>query len=574
MVNRKIYISKDLPCRGMLTYRNDPLLIEEANDPARYDSVRDIKNKDLIFLHKDVLNLYSALVKKKDFERKEKCVSFLLSRMPYVSGNKVSEVFLRKLNQVYSKERDYIKFREEIANYCNLKHRITLQQLKGWIKRKIFPFVAIRILASQFKDELRIMSDIFLKGNKISGSSSTGFLPPLKLNDCFDNLNVYFIGSAFGDGGFSGEVMWTLVDGTLQEKELFHSIKFIEFIKKILEDIYKIKEFTILKSKNKVVLVVSNKFFCRYLNFFFDLPFSYKGERLQVPKLFDYNPRENEGLFWRGLSDTDGSFRDATTTFTIGMKQKILLKEFGEFLRKNRIEYSLRGQHLNVLTNSLAKYANCVGSSHPRKQGILIKQLMRGPSHKILLGPNKDNLINDYFDLSRIPDIRIYVGGLFQEIFRDLSITQIMQKTNVSRQTVHNWKNNFTAMPFSLLKESYKGNVLKLLSMYKCEFTIGKKGSNKASLPIKITDKIKLFASCVRPTKRGLCLNIRKNQESMNYKKQIEDFFKVRFNYIPSKEYICESSIVNVFFETFFRYGLPWEAYNVKDVRRLKKAES
>jgi len=55
---------------------------------------------------------------------------------------------------------------------------------------------------------------------------------------------VYFIGAAFGDGGFSGEVMWTLVDGTLKEQELFHSVKFIEFIKRILEDVYRIKKFT------------------------------------------------------------------------------------------------------------------------------------------------------------------------------------------------------------------------------------------------------------------------------------------------------------------------------------------
>jgi len=554
----------------MLTYKNDPLLIEEASDPSMYDTLKDLKNKNIIFFHKDILNLYSALVKKKDFERKEKCASFLLLRMPYVSGNKVREIFLRKLNQVYSKEKNYIKFREEMTNYCNLKHRITLQQLKGWIKRKIFPFVAVRILASQFKDELRIMSDIFLKGDKISGSSSTGFLPPLRLKDCFNDLNMYFIGAAFGDGGFSEEVAWTFVDGTLKKQELFHSVKFIELIKMILENIYKIRKFTILKSKNKVVLTVSNKFFCRYINFFFDLPFGCKGERLQLPTLFDYNSIENEYLFWRGLSDTDGSFRDATTTFTIGMKQKRLLKEFGEFLRKREITYSQRGQHLNVLTNSLAKYANCVGSSHPRKSEILLNQLKKGPSHRIFIGLNKENISSDYFELTKIPNIRVYIGKIYKNVFKNKSITEIMKVTGASRQTVHNWKNDVTAMPLAILSRVYQNDVLQLLSKGKFFFTMGKTGSNKICLPIKITDKISKFASCVRPTMRGLCLSIRNNQEALSYKRQIESLFDIDFKYISSREYRCESLIINIFFKTFYIYDLPWKVHSEEDIKRLK----
>jgi len=555
----------------MLTYRNDPLLIEEANDPAMYSTVRDMKNKDFIFFREDILNLYSALVKKKDFKRKAKCFSFLLLRMPYVSGDKVIEIFLRKLNQVYSKEKNYIKFREEIANYCNLKHRITLQQLNGWIKQKKLPFVAVRMIASKFKDESKIMADLFSKAEKISGSSSSGFLPPSRLKDCFNDLNMYFVGAAFGDGGFSGEVMWTLVDGALKSRELFHSVKFIELIKKILKDEYNINKFTILKSKNKVVLVVSNKFFCRYLNFFFDLPFSYKGEKLQVPRLFRFNRKENEYLFWRGLSDTDGSFRESTTTFTIGMKQKRLLNEFGGFLRKKGIAYSQRGQHLNVLTNSLAKYAHYVGSSHSRKKEILLNQLKKGPSHRVFMGLNKENIKGNCFELTKIPKIRVYISKISKNVFNDKSVTEIMKVTGASRQTVHNWKNNVTAMPLAILSRVYQGNFLQLLSKGRFFFTMGKTGSNKAYLPIKITDKISKFASCVRPTMRGLCLSVRSNQEALSYKGQIESYFGISFKYISSREYRCESSIVNLFFKTFFVYDLPWKAYGKEEIKELRK---
>ena len=71
MVNRKVYIAKDIHCRGMLTYRNDPLLFDKASQPKDYITLKDLAdNRDLIFLKGNILNLYSALVKKKDFKRK------------------------------------------------------------------------------------------------------------------------------------------------------------------------------------------------------------------------------------------------------------------------------------------------------------------------------------------------------------------------------------------------------------------------------------------------------------------------------------------------------------------------
>ena len=155
MVNRKIYISKNISNTYMLTYKNDPLLFDKANEPKNYLTLRDLskKNIDLIFFKKNILNLYSALVKKKDFERNKNKFSILLSRMPYISGKIFTIDFLKTLEKVYSKEDYYIKFREEIANYCNLKMRIPLRQFDNWIKKEKIPFVAIRVLASNFDNE-------------------------------------------------------------------------------------------------------------------------------------------------------------------------------------------------------------------------------------------------------------------------------------------------------------------------------------------------------------------------------------------------------------------------------------
>lgn len=555
----------------MLTYKNDPLLFDNASEPKDYITAKDIDNEDLIFLKEGVLNLYSALVKKKDFKRTDK-FNILLRRIPYISGEKVTTEFINLLNKHHSSKENYIKFREEIADYCYLKERIPLNQFNGWIKRKEIPFIAIRILSYKLVNETKIMSYFFSLCDKISGLSSPGFSPPVTLEKCLDPKNIYFIGTAFGDGGFERETTWSLADGTLEKDKLFYSEEYIRFIIGILKEVYKIKTFNISKPHgNQKKLTISNKFFCRFINFFFDIPFSYKDERLQVPKIFNHNNKKDEYLFWRGLSDTDGSFRNFAKTFTLGMKQRKLLAEFSKFLNWKDISHSRKGQHLNVFANSLNKYAEIVGSSHPRKQKILLRQLEDGPSHQVFRGINKNNMIRGYFDLSKIPNLRVYLDDLFKKIFRNKNITNIMKKTGASRQTVHNWKNNVTAIPFSLIKKFYKGYTFYLLSKYDYIFTIGKKGSNKVYLPTKLTDKINFFASCVRPTKRGLCLNIRGNPKAKRYKEQIEEFFKIKFNYIPSREYRCESSIINIFFKTFFVYDTPWKSYNKENIKKLQK---
>lgn len=96
----------------MLTYKNDPLLLgkETANELIERGKT------DLIFLDRDreILNLYSALVKKDDFVKKDKIVQ-PLQKTIYI---KISQRWMQILNNRYTNKKGILKkFKKVIFLY-------------------------------------------------------------------------------------------------------------------------------------------------------------------------------------------------------------------------------------------------------------------------------------------------------------------------------------------------------------------------------------------------------------------------------------------------------------------------
>lgn len=556
----------------MLNYKTDPLLFDKAKNPKNYLTVKDIKSK-LIFLNKNILNLYSAFIKKNDFKKYKNKKYYILRRLPYLKGKESTKLFLKLVNQKYNKNNNYIKIREEIANYCQIKNRINLKNFKEWIDKNNIPLIAARIIASKFKKEFKVLAGLIKHAEKIICINTPGFYPPITIEGCLTNKNIYFIGAAYGDGGFCSENIWHFCDGGKKE-DLIHAKQYVKNIANLIKSVYKIDNIKIKKLDNQFVIDLPNKFFTRYLNFFFDLPFNKKDDKLNLPGLITKYKQEKTNIFYRGLCDTDGSYRKFSNNFTLGMRQNILLINFTKLLDKNKIQHTIRKiishtLHINVSIENLNKFAEIIGSSHPRKQNILFNHLKKGPTHNSFKGIKKENIISNLFNITKLKKLRVYSNNLLDNI----TINDIIIKTKIHRQTAHNWKKGKSAVPLETLQKLLKNSklqLLQLLSKKKYKFTIGTTGSNKAHLPIKISKDIIKYGSCVRSNKRGLYLNIRKNPDALNYKRKIEDLFKIKFKYTKSKEFQCNSQIADAFFRTFFIYGKSWHSYNNDKIEKLK----
>jgi hypothetical protein len=99
------------------------------------------KSKKLV-LYKNVLNLYSALVKIEDFENQRP-----LNSIPYLTG-KIS----KKINLLISE--DLI---EDLEIY--MQQRISKKIIRSWVNNKIIPFPLLRILSLRDKNPIRRLSE-------------------------------------------------------------------------------------------------------------------------------------------------------------------------------------------------------------------------------------------------------------------------------------------------------------------------------------------------------------------------------------------------------------------------------
>src|SRR3989344_8726792 len=116
----------------MLTYKNDPLLIEEtANDLIKNN------RKDLIFLDKNkkTLNLYSAFIRKKDFI-KQKSKNQIFQKAIYATGDKLAI----KIKGLIKNKKQLIK---DLENYACQKNRLEYAYDR-WFKKRIFPLILLR----------------------------------------------------------------------------------------------------------------------------------------------------------------------------------------------------------------------------------------------------------------------------------------------------------------------------------------------------------------------------------------------------------------------------------------------
>ncbi len=359
----------------MLDYKNDPLLL----DKKTFNDLIGEKNENILFLDKEskILNLFSAFVKKSDFIKDHK-LNQPLQKTVYV---KVSKELIRILRNRCNKTNDIQKL---IETYT--KRRTNCRDaVNRWFVSGIFPFILLRILSknntefSGWISEIRYFTDFLGKSKLYS---------PKTLSELLSHKLVYFVGCSVGDGHIDKNgKRWVLVDGSSDPKRLILSGEFVSNLSNLLSDY--IDAFKIVKHKTKYELKVNNKLFCRFLNFFFGLPYGSKKEKiLRVPLILKYSGSNLEKYFWRGCFDTDGS---AVRSIGFCSSDKNLISQCDDYLKSLGIKVNLGKKNIRIPVPSLKEWTS-IGFAHPRKQIEFLTTLKKGAKFKLLKIKEKDNV--------------------------------------------------------------------------------------------------------------------------------------------------------------------------------------
>ncbi len=402
----------------MLNYQNDSWLFEQ-------ETANDLITKgktNLLFLNpeKQVLNLFSAFVKRSDFLKLEKINQPLQKtvyvKMPFTISKIISE---------RSKDKKTLKI--TIEKYIRRRSNCNAAILR-WFKKRIFPLFVVRILSknkvefAEWIENAEYFTDFLNKSR---------FYPPKTMQDLLHRRMVYLIGCSTGDGHIDkSQKRWSLVDGSSDKKRLALSGEFVQYLGNLLKS-YGVSS-RIRLIENKYDLHVNNKMLCRFLNFFFGLPFGPKKNTiLQVPLILQYSESDLEMYFWRGCFDTDGY---AGFGVSFCSSDENLIKQCYAYLKSKQIQSAISERNITVISADMKKFS-VVGFAHPRKQIEYLSTLQTGATFKevkIKNSTNVDPRLLQIHDLLRIDRngyrIRINTTALRKKEITYLQVQHIIKE--------------------------------------------------------------------------------------------------------------------------------------------------
>lgn len=440
--------------------------------------------------------------------------------------------------------------------------------VKKCIERDLWPIeLLLQQLSSQ---ELARKIDYITDCRNISK-----FDPPRTTEDLRSEKYAYFAGLAAGDGGFNGPQIWSLVDGG-KPHELDDSRKFIQEIKHLINKLFGLPHSSIcvIKRNSSWELKIANKWFCRFIRYFFDLPKSYKKGSLHRPNIFASDNLETH--FWRGVFDADGCVERQSYRISLSSATEEFLKQCRRDLEKRGIEISeIRkpaAYPLRVSSNDFEDFVKTIGFSHLRKRKILLEKLSQGSRNYEFRGTNTENMLALYYDLTKIEGLRIVGAGTMIKEFREqeqLYQKELADKIEATADQVYRWENDKCATPVEVLLEisCSKKELFKRFLELDILFKVGKRGNKKSpvNLPLEASKEIDCLASkCISTSQE---LRIRNKDKKVSDK--LEDLFEVDVRENTSK-YFVKNWTVARFFETFYRYEREFEAYDKDSMERLE----
>jgi hypothetical protein len=132
-----------------------------------------------------------------------------------------------------------------------------------------------------------------------------------------------------------------------------------------------------------------------------------------VPKIIKNTKKER--LFWRGIFDTDGSIRPKNNAISMTTASAYLYNDLLDFCRRNGITTFNKKEtdryRVTIANESIVKFAEIVGSSHPRKQMNLLRYLKDGCSYNVPVNKKTNRKLEKVIEY-----LRPYKGNVYVRI--------------------------------------------------------------------------------------------------------------------------------------------------------------
>lgn len=457
------------------TFENDPLFDTKG---LTCNGLISEKCMEKVFLYKDILNIYAALVKPNDFTCTASDDRYpLFMRTPWV---RIDPSILHDKVRLSGLSDTFGVLSRELTGYTKHQFKSDFRKIKYRLKENFrsgnVPLVVLRLFARclaqiRKEDERRILSEILVEASSLKFLKSQAVKLPLRPTEAISASMVYLVGYLAADGyiGKNGEIGFS--DGNPDVSKLDYSRKHLENISSLTSQLFRIKLPSLSKMDgNMYRLSFRNKAIARFLNFFFSHPLGMKYKDLAEPQILSLlngtlkTSRRN--IFWRGYVDGDGNI--SKNSVRVSAKNPIFLMPFYELLRDQGFYPSIHKRETqNVLTIHFfdaMRYAELVGVSHPLKQIKLIKSLMKGPNKWMCYGIKSMSLTsNGFFDLRAIGlgenQLKIVGAGSFLKSLRQKggwSQGTLAGKMKVSASAISFWEHDSKAAPLRVIREIVK----------------------------------------------------------------------------------------------------------------------
>ena len=469
------------------SWQTDPLLYDERPTPANAwltaNKLIEQGQQDRIFSDRTTLTLelYPILVRKVDFLR-ERQSDRILARFPF----KVLTAEEKAL--IAHKE---LLLAEQIRNYfyrsLDDSIRSWREKLRHYLKRGAIPFPLLRCLWKINPKLLHYPQESVV----FESARGKRYAIPCKITKEL----AYLCGVVNGDGHL--RTHWLrIVDETKEH---------IQFLSQLFMQLFS-DGGVIFQSGNAWNVEIRSSQAVRLFHFLTDQTINgAKYGSLREPVFFQLLDQPYRSLYWRGVMDADGSYKNQ---ISFGSASRRYISDFQLFLRSIGIKSSITTMKtgaflLQVPLDFKFPFARQIGVHNPKKKRDL-KNLLNKKS-LIFNGLREEHITRDgYFDLSKLTPL--YVLGLeaYLKAYRKpLSYAAVERKLGLSSGQYYHYEHGTRALPFPLLFKLFDlkepNKLMKKLVALPGKLLFRASTSKPHPLPLKPTQELLFVMSHLLP---------------------------------------------------------------------------
>lgn len=427
------------------------------------------------------LNLFPILVRRIDFVR-EKNSDRILSRFPFlVLTEEEKDSINNKILLVAEITRDYF------YRVINSKISAWRTRFETYLERGAMPYPLYRcafevLNLPVMKQEASVQIFESARGKRYA--IPTQITPTL----------AYLCGVINGDGHLHPHWL-RVVDETKEHIELLSHM-----FEKLFSDSGKI-----FQTGNAWNVELRSSSAVRLFNFLTDQTIQgAKYDSLREPILFKQMGEPFRNLYWRGVMDADGSFKQH---ISFGSVSETFVKEFHAYLHSIGIKskVGLIGSYAFSLTIPAPyrlKFINQIGVSNPKKKTDMIELKHIRCQFK---GLNQKNLVNGvYFNLLKISSLSISgMGNYLIKTRGKKSVKTRSHELGIATSLYSDYENDSRTLTLETMQKILQIDDLALLELLLKQPAIlfQSSTSKRVKLPIFITSKIIEILSILEPTK-------------------------------------------------------------------------